>query len=390
MKRFKLARYILFLCCIVQSVQLIIAGCSHTKPYYHQDIPPEAKKERAAGGLLRYRLLLLGDGGAPRVREPVLETLENWAGKAATRTSIVFLGDNMYPEGLTERKRHEVVPRLGPQLDAIKSSGAHGLFIPGNHDWAGGKAEGLKAVLAQEMFINEALGGEARFLPPGGTPGPVSLDLPEVDPVVRLIVLDTQWWLHEHEKPVKAEEKVVDELIALLDTDLPVIVAGHHPLETYGSHGGFFDWKAHLFPARVLKRWLWVPVPIVGSVYPYARSHLYKSDQDMSGTRNRHMVAQLKRAFAARNSTARRTPLLVYVSGHEHSLQVLKGDVTDYLLVSGAAASRKVTEVMSGERTVFAHEHTGFMAIDFLHNGKVLLRVVEPDTPEVLFQHHLF
>ena len=382
-------RYIVLLCCIVQAVQLTIVGCSHTKPYYHPDIPDSAKHESQTEGVLRYRLLLLGDGGEPEPDEPVLKTLNEWARKDPASTSVVFLGDNMYPEGMTERKKHEASARLMPQLSVVKSTGAHGLFIPGNHDWAEGKTEGLRAILAQEAFINKTLAGESNFLPSGGSPGPVALELPKTDPVVRLIVLDTQWWFHQHEKPKKAPEQVIDELVALLDTELPVIVVGHHPLETYGSHGGFYDWKAHLFPARFMKKWLWIPIPIVGSIYPYARWHLYRSDQDTNGTHNKNMVAQLNGAFAKRKMPPQGPPLLIYAAGHEHSLQVLEGEVTDYLLVSGAAARRKVTEVMSGDNTLFAHQHTGFMAIDFLNDGKVLLRVVEPERKGVLFHRWL-
>lgn len=382
-------RYIVLLCCIVQAVQLTIAGCSHTKPYYHPDIPDSAKHESKTEGMLQYRLLLLGDGGEPEPDEPVLKTLSKWAEKDAARTSVIFLGDNMYPDGMTERRKHEASSRLTPQLAVTKTAGAHGLFIPGNHDWASGRAEGLRAILAQEKFINDALAGESNFLPSGGSPGPVALELPKTDPVLRLIVLDTQWWLHQHEKPKKAPEQVIEELIALLDTELPVIVVGHHPLETYGEHGGVYDWKTHLFPVRALNEWLWIPIPIVGSMYPYARSHLFRSDQDMHSTRNKAMVAALNRAFATRKLPPQGPPLLIYAAGHEHSLQVLKGDVTDYLLVSGAAASRKVTEVMSGDNTLFAHQHTGFMAIDFLNDGKVLLRVVEPEGKGVLFHQWL-
>ena len=82
--------------------------------------------------------------GAPEPGEPVLRTLSEWARKDALKTSVIFLGDNMYPEGMTERKKHEATERLGPQLAVIKTTGAHGLFIPGNHDWANGKAEGLR------------------------------------------------------------------------------------------------------------------------------------------------------------------------------------------------------------------------------------------------------
>ena len=249
-QRPNLTRYIILLCCIVQAVQLTIAGCSHTKPYYHPDIPDSEKHESETEGTLRYRLLLLGDGGDPKPDEPVLKTLSEWAAKDAARTSIVFLGDNMYPDGMTERKKHEASTRLTPQLLVIKTTGAHGLFIPGNHDWASGRAEGYSAVRAQEEFIKEALGGESNFLPSGGAPGPVALELPKTKPVVRLIVLDTQWWLHQHEKPKKAPEKVIEELVGLLDTELPVIVVGHHPLESYGPHGGRFDWKALSFSCQ--------------------------------------------------------------------------------------------------------------------------------------------
>ena len=393
MKRFyqrpNLTRYIILLCCIIQAIQLTSAGCSHTKPYYHSDIPDIEKRERETEGVLHYRLLLLGDGGAPKPNEPVLKTLGEWARKDAAKTSIVFLGDNMYPDGMTEQRKHEAATRLVPQLSVAKDAGVHGLFIPGNHDWASGDAEGYSALLTQEKFINDALGGELNFLPPGGSPGPVALELPETDPAVRLIVLDTHWWLHQHEKPEKSPEKVIEELIALLDTELPVVVVGHHPLQSYGPHGGFFDWKDHLFAVRVIKKWLWIPTPILGSAYPYVRGYFYKLDQDIGGARNKNMVAQLNLAFSARKQADQDRSLLIYAAGHEHSLQVLKGDSVDYLLVSGAAASQKITKVSSGENTLFAHQHTGFMAVDFFTDGKVLLRVVEPEGRGVLFHRWL-
>ena len=388
-KRPNFAHCIVLLFCIIQAVQLTSAGCSHTKPYYHPDVPEIGKSDSETDDILQYRLLLLGDGGEPKPDEPVLKTLGEWARKDPTKTSIIFLGDNMYPEGMTERRKHEAEERLTPQLSVVKTAGVHGLFIPGNHDWVNGKAEGLRAVLAQEKFINEAFASEMNFLPSGGSPGPVALELPKTNPAVRLIVLNTQWWLHQHEKPQKSHNTIIEKLIGLLDTELPVIVVGHHPLETYGPHGGYFDWKTHLFPARDLKGWLWIPVPILGSFYPYWREYLYKSDQDISGTRNKNMVAQLNHAFSMRKSTDQDASLLIYAAGHDHSLQVLEDDIVDYLLVSGAAARRKVTEVMSGENTLFAHQHTGFMVVDFFTNGKVLLRVVEPEGQGVLFHRWL-
>lgn len=384
-KRSRILWSIFILAVIVQVVQLTIAGCSHTSPYYHPGTPISAKQDIVTEDTLHYRILLLGDGGQPKPDEPVLKTLLAWGQKMPEKTSIVFLGDNMYPDGMTERKQHEASARLDPQIEVVKSTNTHGLFIPGNHDWASGKEEGFRALLAQENYINNALSAPPNFLPQGGSPGPVVLELPESAPVLRLIVLDTQWWLHQHEKPKKAPEMVIAELKTALDTELPILVVGHHPLQSYGVHGGFFDWKAHLFPCRVAKKWLWIPMPIVGSIYPLARWHLVRSDQDLNGKRYKNMIEQLNTAL----STAKQTPLLIYASGHDHSLQVLKGDVTDYLLVSGLASSEKATEVGHGDNTLFAHQHPGFIALDFLTNGKVLLRVVEPGSKEVLFHHWL-
>ncbi len=384
-KRSRILWGIFILGVIVQIVQLTIIGCSHTSPYYHPDIPASGKQDVMVENTLYYRILLLGDGGQPKPDEPVLKTLKAWAQKMSEKTSIVFLGDNMYPDGMTEEKQHEASTRLDPQIEVVKSTDTHGLFIPGNHDWTNGKEEGYRALLAQEKYINDAFSRPPKFLPRGGSPGPVTLELPELAPVVRLIVLDTQWWLHQHEKPKKSPETVIAELKDALDTELPVIVVGHHPLQSYGVHGGFYDWKAHLFPLRVAKKWLWIPVPIVGSLYPLTRWHVIKSDQDLNSARNKNMVAQLNAAL----STAKKTPLLIYASGHDHSLQVLKGDATDYLLVSGLASSEKTTEVSHGDNTLFAHQHTGFMAIDFLTDGRVLLRIVEPGEKNVLFHHWL-
>ena len=79
---------------------------------------------------------------------------------------------------------------------------------------------------------------------------------------------------------------------------------------------------------------------------------------------------------AALASRARRGPVL-YASGHEHSLQVLKGDVVDYMLVSGAGSRTEITAVTSGPDTLFAHQQTGFMALD-VGSSAIRVSVVEP------------
>ena len=75
-------------------------------------------------------------------------------------------------------------------------------------------------------------------------------------------------------------------------------------------------------------------------------------------------------------SRTKRGPVL-YAGGHEHSLQVLSSDVVDYVLVSGAGSEGKITAVGSGPDTLFAHEHTGFIAVD-VETDVIRVSVVEP------------
>lgn len=368
---------IVLVCCL-----LVLIGCSssHVTPYYlpslpasqEGDVDPSDKRLAAVS----YRILLIGDAGAPGTDEPVLKTLGKWAKKLPKKTSIVFLGDNMYDNGLTEegRKKGDAEKRLGPQLDVVIESQACGLFIPGNHDWEKGGKCGHSTVVMQEHFISRHLGAQSwcdhpAFLPERGDPGPISLELPTAAPAVRLIVLDTQWWLHEHQKPYRAPQAVIAALKTQLMTELPVIVVGHHPIETYGPHGGYRAWKSHLFR----------------SVRDFFKWHFRLSEQDTHGEDYTDMIDQLNRAF----SVAGKTSLLIYAAGHDHSLQVLEGHTADYLLVSGAGSYEKKSPVTDGDNTLFAHEHTGFMVVDFLENTNVLLRVVEDGKKEVQFHHWL-
>src|SRR5439155_1573469 len=67
-----------------------------------------------------------------------------------------------------------------------------------NHDWDRHGPGGWDAVRREERFIAAAGGTGAALLPAGGCPGPAVVD---VGKVVRLVALDTQWWLHNGTKP---------------------------------------------------------------------------------------------------------------------------------------------------------------------------------------------
>ena len=121
-------------------------------------------------------------------------------------------------------------------------------------------------------------------------------------------------------------------------------------------------------------------MPVIGSLYPLARSTFLKDRNDIGSPYYTKMKNQIARAFSENKP-------LIYAAGHDHTLQVLEGgSVADYLLVSGAGSQDKLYDVGDGKETLFAHSHTGFMAVDFLNDGRILLRTVEPGENEVLFE----
>lgn len=169
---------------------------------------------------------------------------------------------------------------------------------------------------------------------------------------------------------------MVAALANALDTLLPVVVAGHHPLATNGPHGGFYDWRAHLFPLGELFSWgKRIPLPIVGSLYPAVRS-MAPSRQDIASRANREMRLALERPLAAATKPA----LKIFAAGHEHSLQVLTSTAVDYALVSGSGSSAHQTPLTKRHNTLFAHSHAGFMVLD-VTDDDVRLSIVDPTAP---------
>src|SRR2546428_2804195 len=84
------------------------------------------------------------------------------------------------------------------------------------------------------------------------------------------------------------------------------------------------------------------------------------------------MRAALDAAFAG-------TPPLIYAAGHEHTLQVIAGTSTRYVLVSGTGTFGHIDRVTALDSTRFARSASGFMRVEVLRDGRARLGVIIVD-----------
>jgi Calcineurin-like phosphoesterase len=358
---------------------LTLAGCTHALEPAKVEPAPVAPMDS-----IEVSLFLIGDAGSKAYDgEPVLKDLARQSDSLrAVKQYVVFLGDNVYPRGvppLGSPTRDDAERKIRAQVVAIRRGKAQGLLIPGNHDWDRQGRDGWNSIRRMDTVVARFGDRDVRLLPKGGCPGPEVVDLGKW---LRLIVLDSEWWVHGDVKPygpnapcpTRTYEEVTDSLRgALRDAgSRHALVMMHHPLRSGGEHGGTFSLSDHIFPLRNVQSWMWLPLPLIGSLYPLAR-RAGISNQDISG----HRYGLMRKAF---EEAFREHPPLALVSGHDHNLQVIRGGTpritrAAYQLVSGAGILGHSSLVHRIEGTLFAREAAGFMRLDVTHDGRVRLSI---------------
>ena len=323
---------------------------------------------------LVYSVFLIGDAGEP-IENPVLTVLRQELDKVGEKGAVIFLGDNIYPNGLPpigHKDRAEAENVINKQIDAVRGFGGRTVFIPGNHDWAQGKDYGLQWLRTQEDYVETALDGIDAWLPTDGCPGPVEVELTDQ---ITLIVLDTQWFLQRGDKPsVGCEAGTITDVAELFQDMLrrnehkKVIVANHHPMYSYGPHGGVFTVKDHLFPltASPSLRKAYVPLPGLGSVYVLYRKW-FGSIQDIPHPEYK----RLRNGFVELMSIH---PDLVHVAGHEHALEHIERKGMHFVVSGSGSKNNTVTKKKGDAR--FVSNATGFARLDYYSSGRTDLTFI--------------
>jgi hypothetical protein len=381
---------------------LSLLGCQGALPVPHA---PAAKC--GSDAKFSSSVFLIGDAGDPQLPleslgapvanepliDPVLSALRAEVAEVvdtigAERTAVVFLGDNVYPKGLAppgDPARAHGQRVIDAQIAAIGP--ARGYFIPGNHDWERWGPDGWFFLREQEEYL-EAHAPSVVMEPSGGCPGPIGVDFGED---FRLVFIDpsalsedgTELWAEQARCSHDSVERTVEALRAEFSkpNERRVLLLTHFPLITGGPHGGHFTWRDHIFPLVDFSDYLWIPLPVIGSIYPLSRLWGATDTDMMSGAYVEYVDLLLQ-------TTRPEAPILV-AAGHDHSLQVHRDDTGRFHVVSGAGSASKVDRVRNLETSLMSVAAPGYMRLDSNGEGALRLSVTALDgknIPRAVFE----
>lgn len=314
-----------------------------------------------------HQVYLVGDAGENTYSGDALMMLKDDIANNLNST-VIFLGDNVYPAGL-DLKDENTALRLKSQLHVLNNYKGNVFFIPGNHDWAAQKSDGMKRITEQQKFISNYLRdsssvlnkNENTFLPQNALPGPQSV---VVATGLRIIFVDTQWFLHFHKKNKqgsikKTKEKFYYDLDSILNlsknNNQQVIVAGHHPIYTNGNHSSKRQPVRFLINYTPLKIFGWMGLDRAFS-------------QDIDSRRYKKMRKEFIEIFDKHGN-------IIYVSGHDHNIQYFTEKNNKYIVSGSGSKLTPLKKKKRFESIYQSDDKTGYVKLQFEKNNLFKIEV---------------
>ena len=357
----------------------LMASCASYKTRYAKDVANWKREELPSNRTLKHTMYLLGDAGKPTLMgsTPVLRYLRPQLEAESKNSSVLFLGDNIYEYGMPPQEdveaRKQAEININAQLDILNGFQGRPIFVPGNHDWRGWGLSGLKDQEKYiENYLNTRRGKEDKeewenyFLPDDGCSGP---SVVELNDNVVVIVIDSQWWLADWDEEPKMNEgcearnrasfKFIFENVIRKYRNKNVVIAMHHPMYTYGPHGGGFSTKQHFFPLTDINKKLYIPLPVIGTLGVLYRTNI-GSKQDVAHP-------DYKALHAALLAATKKNGRFIFASGHEHALEYIENE-NQHFIVSGSGA--KNSPLRLGKGAEYVSGAPGYNKLLFYEGGE--------------------
>jgi hypothetical protein len=356
----------------------VLHGCATYQTKYAQPFSvdvADAKKD------VEHTFYLIGDAGKSPMGElnPTLKRFKRELENAKPNSTAIFLGDNIYPAGFVDKDDdpegyQQSKHYLDAQLATLENFKGKPIFIPGNHDWY---SNGLKGLKREEEYVEDVLDDNEAFQPENGCP----IEDIEISDNVMVIAIDTEWYLVNWDKhptmndecEIKDRGRFFEELESLIkkNRQKTVIIALHHPLLSYGVHGGQFSFKQGLYPNGGK-----VPMPFLGAAINLLRKTSGASAEDLSN----QLYNELKKRIL---TLSQYSDKIIFASGHEHTLQYIE-EFGKPQIVSGSGAKTGATRLLNGSK--FSSGMNGYAILTVYKDGSsdVVFHGTEADT--VLFR----
>ena len=252
--------------------------------------------------------------------------------------SFVYLGNFSTFELKNNEKEFSFFP------GKINNSDARLMFSMGPEEWKTGKKHAKHVIRS----LHEKFPDNEVYTTDWGCPGPTEID---INDQLTVILIDTYWWLNTDDVRygkcgIEEDQNVFIWLQDALrrNQDKTVVVAGHHPLKSFGAHGGILP----------------LPVHILGFPYSFFKNFI-GGRTDLSHPEYKNLTEQL-------HSILNQFPNVIYASAHENNMQYFQFD-NIHQIISGSLQKQSYVN----KKPEFGSNKAGISRLDIYENGDVVL-----------------
>ena len=371
-------------CSLAIAVLLLPYSCATHKAQYGKNVSANETENATDTIKIAHTFYLVGDAGNAdeEKAQQTLELLHQKLKKANKKSTLLFLGDNIYPKGFPAHnegpEKTLAETKLTNQLKLTEGFKGKTIVIPGNHDWY----NGIKGLELQAEFVTKYLNDKKAFLPRKSC----AIEAVKIDSTTALVTIDSEWFLEDWNNhptindncDIKTREDFFDELESVLNKnqEKTVILAIHHPLMSNGSHGGQYSLEKQLFPLEQK-----IPLPVIGSFINLLRKTTGASPQDIQ---NKQYTAYAKRI----KTLLQKQKNVIVVSGHDHNLQYVNKENIKQIISGAGSKSEAARAINSND---FSYGGNGYATLTLFKSGdaKVSFFGNENNHEKLLFEHEI-
>ncbi len=349
-----------------------LGGCATYHPQMINGIAPTEKSEEKP----LHTFFLAGGFGDSRQgpKKEIIDLLTSQLKQSSENTTLIFTGDNISPEEDNEKADLDLIDK---QLGLTENFKGNTIFIPGNNEWKSKNTDKIEEV---EQYLDSIGPKGVSFFPKNTCP----IEHHVINDQLDLILVDSKWFTSNWSRVEDINKKCTDiitrrrfmeELEGYINDGQGknIVIAMHHPIFSNGKFASKETFKSHLRP-----------IPILGTLMSAIRD-LDGFNPDQLNSRRYYFLRVLVSALATNSDR------ITFVSGHEASLQYLKGgDI--HQIISGSLTEKTATKrsrdkivALGGSldfEGIYTHGATGFARLDYLKDGSSQIRFFSTDQPD--------